>query len=66
MRAGDAGMAGLVSLGGEQLNERQGMIERGSLPSDGRLPTERELSESMGIGRRAVRSGRRSGPSANG
>ena len=33
----------------------QGMIERGSLPLDGRLPTERELSESMGVGRRAVR-----------
>lgn len=32
------------------------MIERGGLPSDGRLPTERELSDSMGIGRRAVRS----------
>jgi GntR family transcriptional repressor for pyruvate dehydrogenase complex len=34
----------------------QGMIENGRLPSDGRLPTERELSESMAIGRRAVRS----------
>lgn len=34
----------------------QGMIEKGRLPSDGRLPTERELSESMGVGRRAVRS----------
>ena len=34
----------------------QGMIERGSLPVDGRLPTERALSESMGVGRRAVRS----------
>jgi GntR family transcriptional regulator, transcriptional repressor for pyruvate dehydrogenase complex len=34
----------------------QVMIEKGSLPADGRLPTERELSESMGIGRRAVRS----------
>ena len=33
----------------------EGMIERGSLPVDGRLPTERELSESMGVGRRAVR-----------
>ena len=32
-----------------------GIIERGSLPADGRLPTERELCESMGIGRRAVR-----------
>jgi GntR family transcriptional repressor for pyruvate dehydrogenase complex len=32
------------------------MIERGGLPAGGRLPTERELSESMGIGRRAVRS----------
>ena len=34
----------------------QGMIERGNLPVDGRLPTERELSESLGVGRRAVRS----------
>ncbi len=34
----------------------QGIIESGSLPADGRLPTERELSESMGVGRRAVRS----------
>jgi GntR family transcriptional repressor for pyruvate dehydrogenase complex len=33
----------------------QGMIERGNLPTDGRLPTERELSDSMGVGRRAVR-----------
>ena len=32
------------------------MIEGDGLPSDGRLPTERELSDSMGIGRRAVRS----------
>lgn len=32
------------------------VIERGGLPGGGRLPTERELSESMGIGRRAVRS----------
>jgi GntR family transcriptional regulator, transcriptional repressor for pyruvate dehydrogenase complex len=32
-----------------------GMIEKGGLPMDGRLPTERELSESMGVGRRAVR-----------
>lgn len=32
------------------------MIEGGGLPTDGRLPTERELSDSMGIGRRAVRS----------
>lgn len=34
----------------------QGMIGKGSLPADGRLPTERELSESTGVGRRAVRS----------
>jgi GntR family transcriptional regulator, transcriptional repressor for pyruvate dehydrogenase complex len=34
----------------------QGMIKKGRLPADGRLPTERELSESMGVGRRAVRS----------
>lgn len=34
----------------------QAVIERGRLPADGRLPTERELSESMGVGRRAVRS----------
>lgn len=32
------------------------MIEGDGLPADGRLPTERELSDSMGIGRRAVRS----------
>ncbi|MDZ4085934.1 MAG: FCD domain-containing protein [Tabrizicola sp.] len=32
------------------------MIEGGGLPADGRLPTERDLSDSMGIGRRAVRS----------
>lgn len=31
------------------------LIELGGLPEDGRLPTERELSESMGVGRRAVR-----------
>lgn len=34
----------------------QVVIEKGGLPADGRLPTERELSESMGISRRAVRS----------
>ena len=34
----------------------QAVIETGSLPADGRLPTERDLSESMGVGRRAVRS----------
>ena len=33
----------------------QSMIRHGSLPSDGRLPTERALSEAMGVGRRAVR-----------
>ena len=33
----------------------QGMIERGNLPANGRLPTERELCDSMGVGRRAVR-----------
>ena len=33
----------------------QSMMENGHLPADGRLPTERQLSESMGIGRRAVR-----------
>lgn len=32
------------------------LIERGNLPADGRLPTERELGETMGVGRRAVRS----------
>lgn len=31
------------------------MIEMGGLPEGGRLPTERELSETMGVGRRAVR-----------
>ncbi|MES2540095.1 MAG: FCD domain-containing protein [Pseudomonadota bacterium] len=32
------------------------MIEGDGLPADGRLPTERELSDSMHVGRRAVRS----------
>lgn len=32
-----------------------GLIELGGLPEGGRLPTERELSETMGVGRRAVR-----------
>ena len=32
-----------------------GMIERGGLPADARLPTERDLSEKMGVGRRTVR-----------
>lgn len=32
------------------------VIEGGGLPAGGRLPTERELSDSMGVGRRAVRS----------
>ena len=32
-----------------------GMIERGGLPADARLPTERDLSEKMGVGRRSVR-----------
>ena len=32
------------------------MIEKGGFTANGRLPTERELSDSMGIGRRAVRS----------
>lgn len=31
------------------------LIEGGSLPADGRLPTERELSEGLDVGRRAVR-----------
>ncbi|TMV36973.1 FadR family transcriptional regulator, partial [Thioclava sp. BHET1] len=31
------------------------MIESGTMQSDGRLPTERELCERMGTGRRAVR-----------
>lgn len=31
------------------------LIEGGALPSDGRLPTERELSEGLDVGRRAVR-----------
>ena len=31
------------------------MIERGGLPADARLPTERDLSEKMGVGRRSVR-----------
>jgi DNA-binding FadR family transcriptional regulator len=34
----------------------QGMIRNGTLPSDGRLPTERALTETLGVGRRAVRS----------
>ncbi len=33
----------------------QNLIENGNLPPDGRLPTERQLCESMGVGRRAVR-----------
>ena len=32
-----------------------GLIEQGNLPTDGRLPTERDLSDSMGVGRRTVR-----------
>ena len=32
-----------------------GMIEQGGLPADARLPTERDLSEKMGVGRRTVR-----------
>jgi GntR family transcriptional regulator, transcriptional repressor for pyruvate dehydrogenase complex len=32
------------------------MIAGDGLPADGRLPTERELSDGMGVGRRAVRS----------
>lgn len=31
------------------------MIQQNSLPVDGRLPTERDLVESLGVGRRAVR-----------
>ncbi|MBO6602305.1 MAG: FadR family transcriptional regulator [Roseicyclus sp.] len=37
------------------LNQIRRMIEKGNLPSDGRLPTERELSEKLGCGRRQVR-----------
>jgi GntR family transcriptional regulator, transcriptional repressor for pyruvate dehydrogenase complex len=33
----------------------QAMIEQRRLPADGRLPTERELVASLGVGRRAVR-----------
>lgn len=33
----------------------QAMLVAGSLPVDGRLPTERALSEALGVGRRAVR-----------
>lgn len=33
----------------------QAIIESGGFGADGRLPTERELAESMGVGRRAVR-----------
>lgn len=32
-----------------------GMIVQGGLPADGRLPTERNVSDSMGVGRRTVR-----------
>lgn len=31
------------------------LIESGDLPPDGRLPTERELSEQLGLGRRTIR-----------
>lgn len=33
----------------------RGLIEAGDVPADGRLPTERELSERFGVGRRALR-----------
>ena len=33
----------------------RGLIEAGDVPADGRLPTERELSERFGAGRRALR-----------
>ncbi len=32
-----------------------GMIEQGGLPADARLPTERDLSEKLGVGRSSVR-----------
>lgn len=37
------------------LTQVRHLIEEGKLPSDGRLPTERELSERFGCGRRTIR-----------
>lgn len=37
------------------LNQIRRLIDDGNLPADGRLPTERDLSERLGIGRRTVR-----------
>lgn len=37
------------------LSQIRRMMEQGSLPPDGRLPTERELSEQIGCGRRTIR-----------
>ncbi|PUB19138.1 FadR/GntR family transcriptional regulator [Yoonia sediminilitoris] len=37
------------------LTQIRRLIDDGNLPSDGRLPTERELSETYGFGRRTVR-----------
>lgn len=39
----------------EALDAIQAMISEGELAEDGRLPTERELSERLGIGRRVLR-----------
>ncbi|MDX8351804.1 FadR/GntR family transcriptional regulator [Cognatiyoonia sp. IB215182] len=39
----------------QTLRQIRQLIDSGSLPSDGRLPTERELSQEFGISRRAVR-----------
>ena len=36
------------------LNSIRTMIDSGQFPTDGRLPTERELSTTLGVGRRAV------------
>lgn len=37
------------------LNQIRRLMDEGNLPSDGRLPTERELSEKFGCGRRTIR-----------
>lgn len=37
------------------LTQVRHLIEEGNLPSDGRLPTERELAERFGCGRRTIR-----------
>lgn len=57
MAGRDGGAGGDAHVDGATLvrNRLLRMMERGNLQPDGRLPTERELSESLGVGRRAVR-----------